>query len=104
MVFNKGSRCFLLLLLTMPWAVQASEDISAAIQLQNEAYMEAYRVDDVAGIVALHTANATVIAPKFPPSKGHEEIHAALVEELALGEDGIWRIHLDMWNSSHPET
>ena len=140
-----------LIVLSFPHAILASDDLVKDIQAQNQFYMDAYRSNDADAIVALHTQNATVIAPKFPLAKGHDEIHAALVEEFALGdgilelqtlevtrmngntayeigqyklridlfdggvleevgntllvwklgEDNTWRIHVDMWNTSH---
>jgi ketosteroid isomerase-like protein len=137
--------------LIFPGTILATDDVMSAIQAQNQLYMDAYRSNDVDAIIALHTHDATVIAPKYPPARGHDEIHAALVEELALGdgvleiqaievtrmdgetayeigqyklridlldgdvfeeegntlliwklgEDSVWRIHVDMWNTSH---
>jgi len=81
-----------LLAFSLPSAAFAGGKLLEAIQSQNQQYMESYRANNAAAIVALHTPDATVIAPKFPPARGHDEIGAALVEELALGE-GTLELH-----------
>ena len=149
---RKIAICITFIVLVFPQVMLASDGLLSDIQAQNQRYVDAYRSDNADAIVALHTQDATVMAPKFPPAIGHEEIRAALVEELALGdgvlelqtldvsrldensayeigqyrlridladggvieeeghtlliwklgEDEVWRIHVDMWNTSHP--
>ena len=98
-------------------------------------------------------SNPLALSARTSPAEGRDEIHTALVEELALGdgtielqalevtrtsrdtayeigqyklhielvdgavieeegntlliwklgEDNVWRIHVDMWNTSHPD-
>ena len=146
--------CLASIIFGLPGTTLASDSLLDAIQAQNQLYMDAYRSNNADAIVALHTQDATVIAPKFKPTKGHDEIRSSLVEELALGdgtlelqaievtrmnentayeigqyklhidlpdgevieeegntlliwklgEDNVWRIHVDMWNASHPDS
>lgn len=145
--------CLATIALSLPCTVVATDELIDDIQVQNQLYMDAYRSNNAEAIVALHTQDATVIAPKYPPARGHNEIRAGLVEELALGDgdlelqslevtrvgedtayevgqyrlqidllnggvvveegntlliwklgaDSTWRIHVDMWNTSHPD-
>lgn len=145
--------CLASIFLGLPVSALASDNLLNTIQAQNQLYMDAYRSDNAVAIVALHTQDATVIAPKFNPATGHDEIRSGLIEELALGdgtlklqaievtrlnkntayeigqyklhidlpdgevieeegntlliwklgEDNIWRIHVDLWNSNHPD-
>lgn len=158
---NKAFRSIRLVLsvtavmLTLPGMLMAGshpDDLLGAIQKQNDQYVAAYRAKDAAAITALHTKDATVIAPHYSPVKGHAEILAGLEAELSagdaklelqalevtrlgedtayeigqykqslalpdgsvikdegntvviwkLGKDDVWRLHVDMWNSSLP--
>jgi len=72
--------------LSLPGAILASDDLIKEIQAQNQLYMDAYRSGNADAIVSIHTQDALVMAPKFPPARGHEEIRAALVGELASGD------------------
>ena len=83
--------CLVSITLGFSGTIFAGDNLTEAIQAQNQVYMGAYRSNDVDAIVALHTKNATVMAPKYPPSRGHDEIRGALVEELASG-DGVLKL------------
>lgn len=127
-------------------------ELFETIKAKKQLWAKLYNAGDAAGITAMYTSDATLIAPNYGPVKGHQEIQAGLEEELALGdgvmgletlevsrladdaayeigyytltidveagdpivdeghyvivwklgEDKVWRLHVDTWNTSLP--
>ncbi len=73
----------------LPALLLASEndtELFNTIKARKALFAVLYNADDADALTEMYTTDATVIAPNYGPAKGHEEIKAGLVEELALGE------------------
>lgn len=136
----------------LAFAGDSGNELFDTIKAKKQLWAKLYNAEDAAGITAMYTSDATVIAPNYGPAKGHPEIQAGLEEEMALGhgvigletlevsrladdaayeigyyaltievetgdpivdeghyvivwklgEDKVWRIHVDTWNTSLP--
>ena len=80
---------FCLLLPGGLFAGSKDNDLFKVIAARKQLWAKYYNAGDAASITAMYTEDATVIAPNFPPDKGHEAIKAGLEAELALGDGNI---------------
>ncbi|MEX0331007.1 MAG: DUF4440 domain-containing protein [Puniceicoccaceae bacterium] len=70
-------------------AAEKDSDLFDTIYARKQLWAKFYNADDAASLTAMYTEDATVIAPNFPPDKGHAAIQAGLEAELALGDGTI---------------
>jgi len=70
-------------------AGEQDTDLFNTIRDRKQLWGKYYNAGDAASLTRMYTADATVIAPNFPPDKGHKAIQAGLEAELALGDGKI---------------
>ena len=79
----------LALLPALSFAGNEETDLFNEIKARKQLWAKYYNAGDAESLTRMYTTDATVIAPNFPPDKGHAAIQAGLEGELALGDGKI---------------
>jgi uncharacterized protein (TIGR02246 family) len=75
----------LVLALPLPAFAQAGGDLRAQIEKMAQAWEKAYNAGDAAGLAALYTKDAKLMAPGVEPVSGTSAIQALFVEDMKQG-------------------
>jgi uncharacterized protein (TIGR02246 family) len=75
----------LALALPLPAFAQAGGDLRAQIEKLTQAWQKAYNAGDAAGVAALYSKDARLMAPGADPASGTSAIQALFVEDLKQG-------------------
>ena len=95
---NRGRGCIALLILLASLACAArAEDLRAAMERANAAFLEAYNRPNPAGFAALYTADAVLLFSGLPPKNGPEAITQFWDSVIKGGARDHWFEILDAW-------
>jgi uncharacterized protein (TIGR02246 family) len=75
----------LALALPLPAFAQAGGDLRAQIEKMSQAWQKAYNAGDAAGVTALYTKDAKVMAPGVEPASGADAIQAMFATDMKQG-------------------
>jgi len=75
----------LALALPLPAFAQAGGDLRAQIEKMSQAWQKAYNAGDAAGVTALYTKDAKVLAPGVEQASGADAIQALFAADIKQG-------------------